>query len=128
MKNEAINGLFHRELGLPPGLDAFTGLDFSLVYTRHARQAMLNDRYGIPRNAPRRVKLTADQIVEAEFSAGRCVKVVARIPHCNRFDLVIVLCNPEPVIGEATVKTVWLNCRDDKHSTLRANLYTPFKP
>lgn len=119
------DGLYHRELGLPPGFHRFLG-EFALNYTRHAQTAFIADRYYFTGLAPlKRLAVVAKDIVEAEFVGGECVKVVVRVPLTDRLDAVLALINPVSTTGHETVvvKTFWMNETTDTHRTLDASKY-----
>lgn len=112
------DGLYHKELGLPAL--AFRATARRPHYTPHALTACLNDRYGqiLP---PASITLKAEQVVEVEVRGGKVEKIVVRLPYNDRFDLVAALCNFSA--DSVTVKTVWLNERNDTHATLNRSLY-----
>lgn len=118
-----LSGIFNRALGLPPGIERFTGT-WKLEYTLHAKRASLSDRYG-QITLPQTLRLVNSQIVEVEMVSGRAVKAVVRIPHTDTHDLVLVVC--DPMDGYLLVKTVWLNDKADEHATLKTESLTVFK-
>lgn len=87
-----------------------------LTYGHHALKAAQSDRYGVIR-LPGSVEFAGMQVVEAEFYRDCLQKLVVRVRYCERFDLVLVLG------GTGFVRTVWLNERSDKHSTLDRSKY-----
>ncbi len=114
-----MNGLFHRDVLMPPGLAAQACKRFVLTFSHHAKQACRTDRYGviIP---PVRITPTVEQLIEVEAASGFVTKAVARLPHDSTRDLIVVYI-PE---GEtAHVKTLWFNLNSDKHFTLDKSRY-----
>ncbi len=48
--------LYHKDIGIRENsLKVFVGRTFTLNYTDHALQAMLTDRYGLPKRMPKTV-------------------------------------------------------------------------
>ncbi len=110
--------LYHRDAyGFPRNLrNAPTVL--TLSYTRHAQQAADNDRYGRI-NLPALLYTDEAALIEAEIdSDGALVKAVWRVRYDNDLDLVLVV-----IPASATVKTVWTNRHNDRHSTLDKSRY-----
>ncbi len=89
---------------------------FKLHFTQHALRACLNDRYG-PLKPSHEIKVTWDQIVEAEVTRGQWSKFVARLPYSQELDIIYV------ITAEERVKTVWANKVTDKHGTLGTRAY-----
>lgn len=112
------NGLFHKDIGLPiaPNKIIFHG---QLVYSNHAKRASNNDRYG-KINLPKTLNTRDNNctLIELEVKNGKPTKGVYRIPYCASYDLIIVL-----LYDTALVKTVWLNSKADKHTTLQTWKY-----
>lgn len=124
----AKDGLYHKEIGFPPGaLLPWVMGDLELIYSEHAKQAADNDRYGaVPRLDI--AGFAEHEVIEVEIRGGHAVKAVLRIPCDGRpgLDMILVLLAPVQGTGEfpqAFVKTVWFNLRNDKHKTLRRELY-----
>lgn len=113
------NGLFHKDIGLPisPNRIIFHG---TLNYSNHAIKAANSDRYG-KINLPKILNTKNDNVtlIELETKNGRPFKGVYRMPHCQKYDIVIVV-----LYETRLVKTVWLNSRTDAHKTLGASKYT----
>jgi hypothetical protein len=60
--------------------------------------------------------------IEVGLTGRRVEKVVIRVFHPESFDLdIVMVLIPGPVYW--TVKTVWLNERNDKHATLDRSKY-----
>lgn len=68
------------------------------------------------------VEIESHHVFEIETQCGNVVKLAIRIPHNDKCDMVLVL-----VRGlrwdEMTVKTAWLNSRNDNHRSLRRANY-----
>ena len=113
------NGLFHKDIGLPiaPNKIKFY---CRLKYSHHAINASNNDRYG-KINLPDILNTTKDDVtlIELETRNGKPYKGVYRLSHCKKYDMVIVV-----LYETRLVKTVWLNCKNDKHNTLKHWKYT----
>lgn len=114
-----MNGLFHAEVWMPESLIAQACKAVRLFFTRHAQHACRTDRYGyiIP---PTQIAPQRAQVVEVEAANGKVNKVVARLPYNQQFDIVVVYM-PEQETG--IVKTLWLNEKSDRHSTLNRSKY-----
>ena len=108
------DGLYHYTIGFPR-VRLPVGL-LPLRYSKHAQREMLSDRYAII-NPPATLDVGKAKIIELETFRGEAVKFVARIPHSPKHDLVLV------VKPDGFVKTVWLNERNDRHSTLNKSKY-----
>lgn len=113
-------GLYHRDLGLPKGLDVMTG-KVRLEWTRHAEHARVNDRYG---DVTKWGVLDLDMCdvieVEADPKTMQVSKFVLRTGHGPDYDVVYVVI-PRPAAW--VVKTVWLNDVNDTHKTLDITRY-----
>lgn len=111
--------LYHGDIGLPPGFK-LPARRVDLFWTNHAKQACKNDRYGdIPEFAS--IPLQVFKTVEVGVQAGRVVKVVVRGHYTPTLDVVLVLI---PNLDKPwTVKTVWINQRNDSHKTLDRTKY-----
>lgn len=107
--------LFHKDLGFPSKMK-FRALE-GLTPSSHALQAARTDRYGAI-TIPDKFDPNAWEIVEIETKGGALDKIVARQPMNEALDLVMVLL---PYVK--LIKTVWINERNDKHSTLDASRY-----
>lgn len=124
-----VTGLFHVKTGLPPGVERFFGT-WRCSYSRHARDAALDDRYGrFPVGVHAHVTIAREHVIEAEFVNSHCVKLVVRLPWTagpDGLDGVLVVC--DPFDGELIVKTLWFNKHSDQHTTLRTEHYSPWPP
>lgn len=107
--------------GIPPAVVAqVKSFDLNLKWSKHARLAAVNDRYGVlpPNYYPRHFRFASDvTLVEAEVNeVGTVTKFVYRQSCDGRVDLVLVILRDGP--HDAIVKTCWLNKSDDTHQTL----------
>jgi len=115
------DGLYHREIGFPSRVKLlFFGVGYRLDYSRHAKLACVRDRYGVISKPPFTATVTANNLVEVEIEHGNIVKLVIRVQYDENFDISLALA---PDFHMATVKTCWLNRRDDIHETLKRELY-----
>ena len=113
--------LYHTELGFPKEviaeldkIQSLPAFNVNLIYSYHAQEQAYNK--GI--NLPDRVNLKQGELIEVELdSFGRMVKCLWRLPYNDNFDLCLV------ITIDRTVKTVWLNNRTDKHTTLDRKKY-----
>jgi hypothetical protein len=113
------DGLYNVALGLP--VLNFKGLGpIRLIYSRHAQQAALNDRYGHI-NLPTVLNPMHAELIEVEMSGGAPVKAVFRLPLDDRRDICLV------VLPSGLVKTVWVNLASDAHKTLDASKYVSLR-
>lgn len=114
------NGLWHKDIRIPA--EAYQQIkaqpvDVVLSYTFHALEASQTDRYG-KIELPATINWSDAEVVEIEVVAGKVFKVVARLHHDSKNDLVIVV-----LLNGYKVKTVWLNRKNDKHRTLDISKY-----
>lgn len=107
--------LYHKSLGFPRWFRKPAGT-LTLRYSRHAKKAARNDRYGAIR-LPQVLDLSCGDVFEIETDRNTVVKYCVRVRYCNKFDLTIV------VNSDGLVRTVWLNDRQDRHRTLNASRY-----
>jgi len=114
--NTIADGLYHAEVYLPIAESEFKFGMVPLTYSRHARFAALDDRYG-QINLPPVLNTNTAKLVEIEVKTGRIVKIVYRAKYNSEFDIVFAI-----AVG-GYVKTVWLNMRDDVHASLRSKEY-----
>ena len=112
------DGLYNRAVKLPASLLAAACRRFRLHFTRHALTSALNDRYGTPNLKPV-IEVQPEQLVEALVERGVPVKFVVRQPNDAQTDVVLVI-RPEGEVGH--VITVWVNDKNDQHSTLNKSL------
>lgn len=107
--------LYHTEIGLP-NVSLPEGL-IRLEYSRHAMEAATNDRYG-------EIYLSSlldtkeAKVIEISVENGIIEKILYRTRYNDSHDLCLVV-----IPGVNRVKTVWLNKRSDKHSTLDRSKY-----
>lgn len=110
--------LYHADIRLPVGFRLPARL-VELSWTRHADNARASDRYGeIPRIPV--VNLGECRTVEVGLEGRRVRKVVVRTTLDAFNDLILVLV-PGPAAW--TVKTVWINEKNDSHKTLNRSRY-----
>lgn len=115
----------HREVWFPEFLEKKlpNGLA-KLEYSLHASDEMKQEKYKHIK-APHYIDFDKSYIFEADERCNSIEKIVCRIQYDHDFDLILALVCP-PKNNSYTVKTVWLNRRSDKHTTLRADDY--YKP
>lgn len=109
--------LYHAEIRLPHGFVKPTGR-VALCWTRHADNARKNDRYG---DIKRFQSATLDrlEVIEVGVENGRVAKILFRGRYTDTLDVCMVLIPGK----EYTVKTVWINERNDLHRTLDRSKY-----
>lgn len=104
--------MFHKDVYIPEHARSpiFTG---TLRYTNHARNVTNGD------TLPATFDGTGATLVEAELNpqTGALEKQVWRMPLDETNDMCF------PLLADGTVKTVWLNRRNDNHATLRRTRY-----
>lgn len=123
MKEYPDNKLFNkRAYGLPEF--QINTRRIRLRYSRHAivrleeYNAFAGMRYGEV-EAPSMVDLQDIDIVEMETTPdGLPVKIVGRYAVDPKRDLVLII-----VLRNSTVKTMWINVKDDHHNTLNKRGY-----
>lgn len=111
--------LYHKEVYLPSAIASLGKRTICPRVTRHAEQAAMTDRYGRI-NIPSSVTFSGADVVEAEVSEGRVVKLVLRVPYDETRDLVLAVGFDK---GASFIKTVWFNLNSDTHKTLKRHLY-----
>lgn len=114
-----MTSLYHKEIGLPKGIESFFGKKYIFTFSTHAKQACRNDRYGfiIP---PTTVTVTPENLIEVEVTDGVVAKLLIRQQYDKNADISIAFI-PEGQHG--FVKTLWLNLNSDKHFTLDKTKY-----
>lgn len=114
--------LYHRSIGFPANLRLPNGM-YCLIYTRHARNAAKQDRYGnLLASLPKFLDTASAKPIEVSTdSRGHAIKILYRVHLTNAIDLAIVVL---PQRSGWIVKTVFGNDRNDHHSTLRSGVYT----
>lgn len=128
MKNIIPDGLYHKQMGLPPSVVEQVCQFWSMVVGQHALEASNSDRYG-KITIPSHVDVKPEMIVELEIKGDKWQKAVIRLPHPGGKvdDIVIAFCAYSDIPGTALVKTVWLNRATDKHYTLDHRKYRRFR-
>ena len=109
------DGLYHKLVFLPKinKIDA----DYPCVYTKHARESALTDKYGLI-ILPKTYNIAKSDIIELEIKNNDINKLVIRIGYNDKYDLILVIS-----FYTGMIKTVWLNKKDDNHYTLDKNKY-----
>lgn len=112
--------LYHADIRLPDGFTMPTAR-VALNWTSHAHKARKTDRYAETVPAFSNIPLAAFKPVEVGVEGGRVRKIVVRGHWTPTLDLVFVLIpnGSKPW----TVKTVWINTRNDSHRTLDRSRY-----
>lgn len=110
--------LYHTDIRLPDGFRLPNRM-VELEWTRHAEGARHNDRYGTIPRVPV-VNLGLCRTIEVGLEGRRVRKVVVRTELDDTNDMILVLV-PGP--GKWTVKTVWINQKNDTHRTLDRSKY-----
>lgn len=110
--------IYHKTLGFPRTLRLEENYSLNVVLSSHAQQACFSDRYGnIKVNA--NVSFGRKDIVEVESSNNKIpTKFLVRIKYNDNHDINIAI-----QLDNNTIKTVWLNEKNDKHTTLNRNNY-----
>ncbi len=106
------DGLYHCEVGIPADV-LWPEIGKTLSYTRHAYQAACKDC--VERLLP--WSLPTYRLIEVEVVSGVVVKWTVRCELLPDRDLVMA------VTSDYMVKTVWVNRKDDQHTTLRREQY-----
>lgn len=123
--------LFHRDIGFPDKLVLPTGRIY-LEASSHAKQEAEEDRFLEPDedklNIPDSIELEENMVFEVETDEKAVIqKIVVRWDYDEERDLVMALAAPEGAGYSPTdswrVKTVWINYKDDTHSTLNESQY-----
>lgn len=120
--------LYHAEVFMPAAVRVIApDIRFgALLWTRHARLELVNDRYGvIPSDqVPRTFSGKEWELIEAEVDGASVTKWVFRRAVDGLRSLVIVL-RPIEETGNtsAAVVTCWTNLNSDKHHTLDKSKY-----
>ncbi len=111
------NGLYHEAVYMPEM--TLKSVDAQLRYTWHALNRA--DEKGID-NLPDYINFANTELIELEVVRGKPYKVVVREHYDLKHDLCLVI-----LLKDLTVKTVWLNSKNDKHQTLDASRYNKGK-
>ena len=109
------NGLYHSQIYMPKV--ELPTVDVVLNYTHHAIQAAKTDRNG-KIELPETINFQFCKLVELEVVDNRPFKVVVRMHHDSKCDLVLII-----LLDGYRVKTDWLNRKNDNHRTLDASKY-----
>lgn len=109
--------LYHVEIGLPRGFVKPSGR-VPLRWTAHADHARTSDRYGEIRKF-QTATLDRLRVIEVGMENGNVAKILFRGRYDDNRDVCMVL-----IPGRVwTVKTVWINERNDIHKTLDRTKY-----
>lgn len=108
--------LYHREIGFPE-ITLPSGV-FKLRYSGHARNEARKETLEL--GLPPTLDTTCSVPVEIEVIKSKVIKVVYRLDYYGQKDLIIVA---SVVEYPWVVKTVWINYKNDKHSTLKRGRY-----
>lgn len=113
--------LFHVQVYMPASL-TFPKGEFALKPTEHAMRAAQNDRYG-QITIPKTLHTSQYRIIEVETGPNNNVmKIVYKGRYDSNRDLVIVAIPQTNNL--MIVKTVWINMKNDRHSTLDKSKYS----
>lgn len=107
--------LYHKDVYMPDGYKVPCWRN-RLMYSRHALDASRNDRYGYI-DLPNWIDYDKSTVIEVETSDDVVIKQVWRTTYDDTRDLILVVTNT------GIVKTVWINVRTDKHTTLDVSKY-----
>jgi hypothetical protein len=107
------DGLYHCEVGIPAEV-AWPEVGHVLSISKHAFWAACKDC--VERLLP--WSLPAYMLIELEVVSGVVTKWVVRCELLPDRDLVMAITN------DYIVKTVWVNRKSDRHSTLQRERYT----
>ncbi len=107
--------LYHFEIGFPRGFKAPQNT-MKPKYGNHARWEAQCDRYGHI-ELPETLDLSKMKVIEIGVEHGRVAKILFRGSLDATRDLCIV------VQSNGIVRTVWVNLKTDKHSTLDRTKY-----
>jgi hypothetical protein len=104
--------LYHRQIGFPSGVKLPRCI-VKLTYSSHARSKGISTW-----RLPHSLDFSKATIIEIETNAQyRIVKLLCRITFSKRCDLVLA------VHPDGFVRTVYINSKNDHHSTLCENRY-----
>ena len=114
------DGLYHKDVFMPRV--KFANYNAPVGYTLHARNAAENDRYGTI-SLPDTLNLIDGELIELSVLGGAIEKMVMRFAYDGYFDLcVVVMLDGLRLVA----KTVWLNDRNDLHTTLDKSRYVQY--
>ena len=120
-----LNGLYSKQIYWPENVQAVIDHVLSCPHfidaTLHAKEKM--NQLCLPDRIYK--AMAHGEIIEAEFTNGRLVKIVTRLPHKSRpVDIcAAIIIAPENRYGILRVKTVWTNNHNDNHSTIDKRAY-----
>lgn len=112
---------FHKEIGFPTNFTPPQGVR-QIVYSRHAQEEAMKDRYGdIPQMD--QVNLSKMELIELKINANtrKIYRFLYRTELDDNRDICLVLQPAGP--GKMMVVTNWINERSDAHKTLNRNEY-----
>lgn len=107
---------YHTDIHMPAEAQALEFAAF-VSYTRHAKQAAQNDRYGRI-DLPKVLDTRRGKLIEAVVEGGKVAKALYRLDYDALHDLCMVV-----LPDSCKVLTVWLNRKDDQHHTLNEEAY-----
>lgn len=126
-----MSPIFHKDVGIPDEVIIPDGRIY-LEPSNHAEKEAKNDKYLKDEEdklkMPDSVKISEEDVFEVKIDENKIIKKIGfRTSYDSDRDLVIVatptstdMFNPRK---PWTVKTVWVNMKDDKHSTLNESEY-----
>jgi hypothetical protein len=106
------DGVYNRAVCLPPALVAqFVGR-FSINYSKHARHAARDDRYGYIA-LKQNIEIRPEDIVQIQVEGGRVKQALVRQSYDENFDICIPV---QLEFGNFLFGiTCWLNEKSDQH-------------
>jgi hypothetical protein len=112
--------LYHSELGIPENIlkQLPKGL-VVLTYSRHAKDSLYNDHYGIIPEYEF-VDTRYAKVIEVEVENSKPIKVVYRVSYQDDLDVCLAV-----ALERGVVKTSWFNNKNDLHTTLDKSKYCP---
>lgn len=111
--------LYHVDVFMPKF--SFPMGQFKLRYSQHAIRECNSDRYGII-IPPQNITTSNAKIIEVETNENnKIIKIVYRQYLDTKRDIVIAV---DITRQPWTVKTVWVNLRNDNHKTLNTSKYS----
>lgn len=125
-KGQTLNGVFNKDVYWPLELQFLIDWTLKNKFTISPSDHMLQraEEYGITKNCYKAVLY--GEIVEATVVNGLLFKIVTRLPSKEKPEHDICAAVEMVMFGTenyATVRTVWLNRKDDRHLTLRKGKY-----
>lgn len=111
--------LYHSEIGFPAKFYKKwpEKMMINLYHSSHAVKAANNDRYG-KISLPNMLEVNRSDIFELELDQrGQVIKFCIRKEYNSEYDLCLA------ISADFTIKTCWLNSRQDNHKTLDAGKY-----